>query len=637
MDYLQRLNTNQADAARWDAGPLLVLAGPGSGKTATLTARVARLVEESAGESFRILCLTFTRKAAAEMRDRLLTLVPDARDRVLLTNFHSFATDILRQHGSHFGLTPDFEIIEEAERVRLVKSVLAKQADELTKFVSAEKVLTAIDFLLRNVTPDVDVPAMLRDPETGRQLQILFSTYKGLLKEQNCLDYGAILYFCEELLRARERVAKQLRTVYRYVCVDEFQDTNVAQYRILHALTPERSANLFIVGDDDQVMYQWNGASPARVKELERHYDLTTIQLPENYRCPPEVVALANSLIAHNGDRATGKKPLLSMKPQSGLNPVDLLGFENENGEASWVAEQISGRLAAGARARDVVVLARNTKLLERVHRALTALAVPSHVQQRKSQFESAPLRFIVAALKLAAVRSDDELASTVTKAMSDCIEEDINADDLASFAAQFNGDQLEALGALAASHPTLPADLRDAVVALVQGKFSVFVQTTLAYFDRIEAQGADGTDGEQFAEYSTERQVWRNIIYEIGRDSDAYEMSLGQFLQELALANKTPEAPSTAVRCLTIHGSKGMEFHHVFLVGMAEDQLPSFQSKKAGDDSREMQEERRNCFVAITRTIESLTLSYAQRYNGWRKEPSRFLFEMGLLERDAE
>lgn len=637
MDYLQRLNTNQADAARWDAGPLLVLAGPGSGKTATLTARVARLVEESAGESFRILCLTFTRKAAAEMRDRLLTLVPDARDRVLLTNFHSFATDILRQHGSHFGLTPDFEIIEEAERVRLVKSVLAKQADELTKFVSAEKVLTAIDFLLRNITPDVDVPAMLRDPETGRQLQILFSTYKGLLKEQNCLDYGAILYFCEELLRARERVAKQLRTVYRYVCVDEFQDTNVAQYRILHALTPERSANLFIVGDDDQVMYQWNGASPARVKELERHYDLTTIQLPENYRCPPEVVALANSLIAHNGDRATGKKPLLSMKPQSGLNPVDLLGFENENGEASWVAEQISGRLAAGARARDVVVLARNTKLLERVHRALTALAVPSHVQQRKSQFESAPLRFIVAALKLAAVRSDDELASTVTKAMSDCIEEDINADDLASFAAQFNGDQLEALGALAASHPTLPADLRDAVVALVQGKFSVFVQTTLAYFDRIEAQGADGTDGEQFAEYSTERQVWRNIIYEIGRDSDAYEMSLGQFLQELALANKTPEAPSTAVRCLTIHGSKGMEFHHVFLVGMAEDQLPSFQSKKAGDDSREMQEERRNCFVAITRTIESLTLSYAQRYNGWRKEPSRFLFEMGLLERDAE
>lgn len=637
MEYIKRLNTNQAAAARWDAGPLLVLAGPGSGKTATLTARVARLVEESAGESFRILCVTFTRKAAAEMRERLLALVPNARDRVLLTNFHSFATDILRQHGSHFGLTPDFEIVEETERVRLVKSVLAKQADELTKFVSAEKALTAIDFLLRNVTPDVDVPAMLKDPETGRQLQILFSTYKGLLKDQNCLDYGAILYFCEELLRVRPRVAKQLRTVYRYVCVDEFQDTNVAQYRILRALAPEKSANLFIVGDDDQVIYQWNGASPARVKELERHYDLTTIQLPENYRCPPEVVVLANSLIAHNCDRATGKKPLLSMKPQSGLNPVDLLEFEDENDEARWVAEQISGRLAAGARARDVVVLARNTKLLERVHRALTALAVPSHVQQRKSQFESAPLRFIVAALKLAAVRSDEELASMVTKAMSDCIEDDINADDLASFAAQFNGDQLEALGALAASHPTLPADLRDAVVALVRGKFSVFVQTTLAYFDRIEAQGADGRDGEQFAEYSTERQVWRNIIYEIGRDSDAYEMSLGQFLQELALANKTPEAPPTAVRCLTIHGSKGMEFHHVFLVGMAEDQLPSFQSKKAGDDSREMQEERRNCFVAITRTIESLTLSYAQRYNGWRKEPSRFLFEMGLLERDAE
>ena len=513
MKFLANLNSNQLAAANWDTGALLVLAGPGSGKTATLTARVARLVEESSGESFRILCLTFTRKAAAEMRERLLTLVPDARDRVLLTNFHSFATDILRQHGSHFGLTPDFEIIEEAERVRLVKSVLATRADELTKFVSAEKALTAIDFLLRNVTPDVDVPAMLKDPETGRQLQILFSTYKGLLKEQNCLDYGAILYFCEELLRARERVAKQLRTVYRYVCVDEFQDTNVAQYRILRALAPEKSANLFIVGDDDQVIYQWNGASPTRVKELERHYDLTTIQLPENYRCPPEVVVLANALIAHNGDRATGKEPLLSMKPQTGFDPVDLRGCENENDEACWVAEQISGRLAAGARARDVVVLARNTKLLERVHKALIALEVKSHVQQRKSQFESAPLRFIVAALKLAAVRSDDELASTVTKAMSDCIEEEINVDDLASFAAQFNGDQLETLGALASSHPTLPAELRDAVVALVQGKFPVFVQTTLAYFDRIEEQGTDSRGGEQFADDSNGGEVWRSMI----------------------------------------------------------------------------------------------------------------------------
>ena len=631
MDYLKKLNPNQAAAAQWNDGPLLVLAGPGSGKTATLTARVARLVEQGRDESFRILCLTFTRKAAAEMRERLLTLVPDAKDRVLLTTFHSFATDILRQHGSHFGLSPDFEILEEAERVGIVKSVLEEKAGDFTKFVSAEKALTAIEFLLRNVTPDDKVPTLLKDAEAGRQLQTLFVRYKELLRQQNCLDYGAILYFCEELLRERPRVSKQLRTVYRYICVDEFQDTNVAQYRVLRAIAPDKDANVFIVGDDDQVIYQWNGASPTRVKELEQHYDLTTIQLPENYRCPPEVVDLANALIVHNGERSPDKKPLLSMKMGTDTNPIELLSFADDQQEASGIAEQVAARLQGGARPSEIVVLARATKLLERVQRALEELSVPSHVQRRKSQFESAPLRFVVAALKLALVRSDDDLAATVTKALSDCVEQDASGEDLAGFSAALNGDQLEALGALAAASDAVPQELRQAVASLVQGHYAQFIQLALAYFDSVEKAGQN--DGnEQYAEYATERAVWQGILREVGGEDDAYSLSLGQFLQELALANKTPEAPSNAVRCLTVHSSKGLEFQHVYLVGMAEDQLPSFQSKKSGDDSREMQEERRNCFVAITRTIETLTMSYGQKYNGWHKQPSRFLLEMGLL-----
>lgn len=632
MDYLKKLNGNQLAAAQWDAGPLLVLAGPGSGKTATLTARVARLIEQSRDESFRILCLTFTRKAAAEMRERLLKLVPDAKDRVLLTTFHSFATDILRQHGSHFQLSPDFEILEEPERVGLIKSVLAEKADELTKFMSAEKALTAVDFLLRNVTPDVQVPELLKDAEVGRQLQALFVRYKELLRQQNCLDYGSILYFCEELLRERPRVSRQLRTVYRFICVDEFQDTNIAQYRLLQALAPDKDANLFIVGDDDQVIYQWNGASPARVKELEQHYALTTIQLPENYRCPPEVVALANALIVHNGERSADKKPLMSMKAGTGADPIELLCFEDDQKEAEGIAQQIKERIFGGTHPADVVVLARATKLLDRVHSALEALSVPSHVQRRKSQFESAPLRFVTSALKLALVRSDDELAATVMKALSDCVQQDSSEEELAGFSAQLNGDQLEALGALVSDSAAVAEPLQQAVLALVRGEYATFIQEALAYFDSVETESSGGGD-EQYAEYTTERTVWQSIIREIGGEEDAYSLPLGQFLQELALANKTPEAPSSAVRCLTIHSSKGLEFLHVYLVGMSEDQLPSFQSKKSGDDSREMQEERRNCFVAITRTIETLTMSYSERYNGWRKSPSRFLYEMGLLE----
>lgn len=632
MDYLAELNRSQALAANWNDGPLLVLAGPGSGKTKTLTARVARLIATSDGESFRILCLTFTRKAAAEMRERLLALVPDARDRVLLTTFHSFATDILRQHGSHFGFSPDFEIIEESERVSIVKSLMAARSDELTRLLSAEKALSSLDLLFRNLTEDDKVTLLLKDPAMGKQLQILFSAYKARLKQINSLDYGAILYFCEELLRVRPRVAKQLRTVYRYLCVDEFQDTNVAQFRLLQGLAPDRDSNVFIVGDDDQVIYQWNGASPARIKELERHYELTTIQLPENYRCPPEVVELANALIAHNGDRAVGKQPLQAMKQLSDTDSVQLEALDDQSDEATWVAENIARRLKAGTPPSKVVVLARTTRLLEAVQRSLSELQVAAHVQKRKSQFESAPLRLVVAALKLAAVRSDEDLAAIVTKALSDCIDDEVGVDELASFAARENGDQLMALGLLASQNSAIPNDVREGIASLVIGNYADFVKRTLAFYDFAEEQGLSDAGNEQFADYPSERDVWRGIVRELGGDSDAYAMPLSQFIQELALANKTPEAPSTSVRCLTIHASKGMEFENVFLVGMGEDQLPSFQSKKAGDDSREMQEERRNCFVAITRTVETLTLTYAQRYNGWRKEPSRFLYEMGLL-----
>ena len=354
--------------------------------------------------------------------------------------------------------------------------------------------------------------------------------------------------------------------------------------------------------------------------------------MPENYRCPPEVVSLANALILHNRERSADKKPLLSMKVGSGNNPIELLSFDDDQKEAEGVAACVSLRLKSGARPSDIVVLARATKLLDRVNKALEALSIPSHVQRRKSQFESAPLRFVSSALKLAVVRSDNDLASTLLKALSDCVGQDFSEEDLAGYSVALNGDQLMAFEALVANYPELPSELQQAVLMLSMGRYAEFIGFALGYFDAVERISRDGGN-EQYTEYTSERTVWQSIIREIGGEEDAFKLSLGQFLQELALANKTADAPSNAVRCLTIHSSKGLEFQNVYLVGMSEDQLPSFQSKKSGDDSREMQEERRNCFVAITRTIETLTLSYARLYNGWRKQPSRFLVEMGLLE----
>jgi DNA helicase-2/ATP-dependent DNA helicase PcrA len=631
MNFLSGLNKNQLAAAQWDTGAMLILAGPGSGKTKTLISRVARIVHDTTEESFRILCLTFTRKAAAEMRERLHSLIPEAKTRTLLTTFHSFATDILRQHGSHFGLTPDFEIIEDAERVKVVKSIIESDRDAYSRLLSAEKALAALDYLFQNLKTDDEIQGLVQDKEIGEQFQRLFKDYKDYLKKENCLDYAAIIYFSTQLLRERSRISKQLQNVYRYVCVDEFQDTNIAQYLLLRELCPEKKSNVFIVGDDDQVIYQWNGASPSRIKELAQHYDLQIIQLPENYRCPPSVVSLANCLIGYNQERSGNKKPLLPMKSdEADQNSVRLFSFDDADKEAEGVTADIQMKLSSGIKPSEIVILARNSKLLERLERQLTSSSIPVHVQKRKTQFESAPLRFITGALKLATVRTDEEIVATVTKALSDCIDNEIDTSDVLAFAGQVSNDHLQCLGLLSDSSNDIPADIKSAIKKLVAGDYQGFTTESFGYFDSIEAQSEQGT--EQYADFPSERKVWKGIIEEIGGEDEAYALSVAQFLQELALANKTPDAPSNSIRCLTIHASKGMEFNHVYLIGMSEDNLPSFQSKKTGDHSREMQEERRNCFVAITRTIQTLTMTYAKQYNGWAKTPSRFLKEMGII-----
>ena len=188
MKYLEDLNPSQKVAALWDDGPLLVLAGPGSGKTKTLISRVARLVDESKNDTFRILCLTFTRKAAIEMRNRLFALIPEAQNKVNLSTFHSFATDILRQHGSHFHLTPDFSIIDKEEQISIIKKIISNNDQDYSAFLSAEKVLDAIEYLFKELVPDEKVSSLIRDPAVGLQLTNIFKAYKASLCEQNALD-----------------------------------------------------------------------------------------------------------------------------------------------------------------------------------------------------------------------------------------------------------------------------------------------------------------------------------------------------------------------------------------------------------------------------------------------------------------
>ena len=304
---LSTLNDIQCQAVNWQEGPLLVLAGPGSGKTRVLTYRISRLIQETPEKHFRILGLTFTNKAAAEMRERVEGLVPNARERILLTTFHSFCADILRQHGHHIGLRPDFTILgQAADRQGVLDDAIGTVIKDTNQTLyTGERLLPLITRLL-----DLGIAATqagnflssrkLKEPEI---IGAIYATYRELMIEKNALDFGALIAETLRLMEEQAAVKKLIQRVYTYICVDEFQDTNLSQYRVLSHLVNPATKNLFVVADDDQIIYQWNGANPERLQSLRNDFEMTVLQLPENYRCPAEGISIANDLIQFNLNR----------------------------------------------------------------------------------------------------------------------------------------------------------------------------------------------------------------------------------------------------------------------------------------------------------------------------------------------
>jgi DNA helicase-2/ATP-dependent DNA helicase PcrA len=641
VNYLQKLNQSQLTAAQWVNSPLLVLAGPGSGKIDALTARIKKIVQEhSVAEraAFTILCLTLTRKAETEIQTKLEDLISDSRNHIKVMTFQEFITNGFNTQCGYFSFTPkSFKVIDEFEKLKIIKSIIDKKHGEFAMLVSAEQALKSINFLLRNAISDSQVCSVIKNQRVCKQLQTLFSEYKQNLVQQNCLDCESIPYFFEQLIREHAGIRNMLPRIYRYLCVDDFQAMSTTQFRIMKAIALDKTSKLFLTSDDDQTIYQSNGVSPSMLSELKQIYDIKIIRLPENHKCPAALVEIANSLIAHNSDHVAieklpPKKLSLSTKKVNKWNPIELVHFETDKDESNDIACLVRDYLMSGVQPIDIVVLARTPSMLSEVRHVLDIWSVPNYLQTNGIQFESAPLRFIILALKLAIVRFDKGLASDIMKSLADCVGNDLVEEDLSNIYGFPDCDNLDSLNTFVTDNPSISNLLQKAIQELVRGNYRTFVQNTLSYFDVLELAINPGQN-EQFLEYTTERNIWQNIINQLGGEDKAYALSLSEFLQEVALTSMISEAPLNAVRCLTISNAKDIEFKHAFLIGLAEGKLPSFQSINAGNHSRKMQEERRNCFVAITKTTERLTLSYAREYNGRPTNPSRFLVEMGFSE----
>ncbi len=639
MIDLSSLNENQREAVLWDEGPLLVLAGPGSGKTRVLTSRIACILEQSTGQHFRILALTFTNKAAAEMRGRVEEMVPGELGRVRLTTFHSYAAELLQQHGHHLSFRPDFQILSNnADREALLDDVLGQLRKNLSYSLpdhfKTGQLLPAVTRLLDQCVPPDQAEILLQQAnvENAIPLARVYIAYREALRRTNSLDFPSLIAESLDLLSNFPFLVKHIRKVFKHILVDEFQDTNHSQYRILSHIVQPDPSTLFVVADDDQIIYQWNGASPKRIRELRNDFGVFELQLPENYRCPPLVIELANALIEKNLNRSAGKKPLQAVKEGESGDDVRIFRFNSVDDEADWIANDISQRNIEER--TNCAVLARTRKLVDLAGRTLQEAEVPVYFAVRKNEFNSAPLRMLHAILRLVNSSEDKQSLARLSKAFYELEGISIELAPVLSRASADGKDLLRSWLDEVNRHDALEertrrlleTDIRPLLNSLNYRAF------TDKLFGWAEACQADSQPDENaFNEFEEEQEVWKMLLAEITKKFEGEDVSLNQLLHELDLTSKTPPKPPEAIPCFTIHASKGMEFGHVYLMGLVEDQLPSWAAVKKGDNSLEMQEERRNCFVAITRAQESLTMTFSAQVFGWAKEPSRFLSEMEI------
>ena len=637
------LSEIQKHAASWTSEiATLVLAGPGSGKTRVLTCAIARKLEATPEEHFRILALTFTNKAADEMRSRIRVFVPGLEQRLFVGTFHSFCAEVLRQQGSHIGISPNFQIYSQQNDLQSILNDAVDASMLTSDFVSErdKKTLPVIKRLKSLlVSPELCCTDAPIEEDIKRRMAVVYPAYEAALQRHNALDFESLLLRVHDVFTRYPAIARRYRTVYKYIFIDEFQDTNYAQYQLIRAFTGTDFRKLFVVADDDQIIYQWNGASYKRIDDFRTDYTPNVVQLPVNYRCPPEIVELANRLIQHNFFRTPDKQPFQAFRASSGGDDVRLLAdFSDFDTETRAVAGDIQSNHKD--QLSTVAVLARNRRLLEQARQILIEEGIPAIIAQRKDQFQSTPLVWLYSCLQLANERQNRTYLEAVNGTFYQLAEIDVDVDEVISLAKAGNRDYLQHWCKLISLQldNTSPKETIKAIIEITTRlltearDFQRFCPKIIEQLNELASQQPTGDPlVEIFPDYSEELDVWRDLYSEI-TNSFGNELTLEAFLQEMQMRSKEPVPDGNTVVLMTIHGAKGKEFPHVYLIGLVEDEMPSYQSRLKGDDSPEMEEERRNCFVAITRATETLTVSYSEEYYGWPKEPSRFLAEMGLL-----
>ena len=629
----KKYTESQKMAIEWNDGPVIVLAGPGSGKTAVLTERIKRILLNSQDQSFRVLALTFTNKAAAEMSERILDGNQENDHRLFIGTFHSFCSEVLRNHGTYVGINSNFEIYSSDDDINDIISDLQSKYNEENGDTIPDNINVgkAIKYFEKHLCiSDGDLDVVMPKTAYAREYKWFYHKYIEYMLANNVLDFDMLILMTFRLFKENPGIAKIYARTYKYINIDEFQDTNYGQYMLIKCMCGTKNNNLFIVADDDQVIYGWNGASHKRITEFREDYNAELIQLNQNFRCPKEVILAANKLIAHNSSRTVSKKPLESMKVLPEENHVFMNSFDDYTEEMSFVAG-LTKKIHEENPDDSICVIARNNRLLETAFEEAEKVGVECEKSKRKTDFETPYVLLLYLLLKLANHRNDIKVLKQIIAIFEQALLISINLEEVLTNAELSNQDYMSALseeikGKLGDDNFEKSFELE-----LSEGKnFISFIQKAFDWSENRIDQIEDESHKEQAKqEFLIEKKTWTDFERHLSYNYDLDEITVATYMQEFAMISKESEPAKDAVQFLTIHASKGKEFDHVILIGMVNDELPSFQSMKKGIDSVEMEEERRNCFVAITRTQKKLYLTYSAKYYGWRKNPSLFLNEM--------
>ena len=625
-ELLEKLNDEQIRPVLQTEGPVLVLAGAGSGKTRVLTTRIAYLIEEKGVPADAILAITFTNKAANEMKERLSSIVDVSRSWVC--TIHSMCVRILRMYANEVGISQNFSIYSETERNNIVKKSF-QECD-----FDDEKLLKAVKYHIANakmlgLDPDQYAQEYAGEYQIDEIIKV-YTRYQKHLRENNALDFDDLLNETRLLLKKNEEVREYLSGRFRYILVDEFQDTNAVQYEIVRYLASTHG-NLFAVGDDDQSIYGWRGAKIENILHFEKDFKGAKVfKLERNYRSTKSILKLANVVIKNNGNR---KDKTLWTENAEG-EPAKVHEAEEESGEARYIAQTIAGLMRQGYKFSDFAILMRLNALTRSFEQEFTGDGIPYKVFGGFKFFERKEIKDLLAYLRLVNNPFDSEAAVRIINFPKRGIGAK-TVETLQNYAYQTELSVYDALidideiGFTGATRQKL-VEFRDLI------KNWIIESQELPVNELVKRIVSDTKMREAYADESDESINKRANIEEFINSVDEYcrlneGATLTDYLNQVSLTSDTDDInEGDYVTLATVHSVKGLEFRCVFVCGLEENILPVSRAVENDDD---MEEERRLMYVAITRAKDRLFLTRSKsRYLYGKREPtarSRFLKEL--------